>query len=101
MFENGFTQLCNFNLGGWTINVFLDNGKVIGDFTFYFKDKLRLKVNFDKMETYENKIIFTYYTENGSIEKIENKNKYQMIEDYKSNYRGGLLDLIMSLEYFC
>ena len=100
LFKNGFSQLCKFKIEHLTIEVFIDNGKVIGDFTFYFKDKLILKVNFEKMETYENKIIFTYYTENGTIKKIENKNKDQLIEDYKSCYRGGILDLIMSLEYF-
>ena len=98
MFEFGFSQFCNFNLGEWTTNVFLDNGKVIGDFTLYFKDILRLKVNFDKIVSDE--IQFTYFNQDGTVEKIENKNKDQMIEEYKPCRRGGILDLIMSLEYF-
>lgn len=98
LFEFGFSQFCNFNLGEWTTNVFLDNGKVIGDFILYFKDILRLKVNFDKIDSGE--IQFTYFNQDGSIEKIENKNKDQMIEEYNSCFRGGILDLIMSLEYF-
>ncbi len=98
LFENGFSQFCNFNLGEWTINVFLDNGKVIGDFTLYFKNILRLKVNFDKIDSGE--IQFKYFNQDGTVEKIENKNKYQMIEEYKMYYRDEILDLIMSLEYF-
>ena len=98
LFENGFSQFCNFNLGEWTTNVFIDNGKVIGDFTLYFKDKLRLKVNFDKIDSGE--IQFTYFNKDGTEEKIENNNKEVMIEEYKTHYRGGIYDLIMSLEYF-
>ena len=98
MFENGFSQFCNFNLGEWTSNVFLDNGKVIGDFTLYFKDILRLKVNFDKIDSGE--IQFTYFNQDGTIEKIENRNKDQMIEEYRMSLRERIIDLIMSLEYF-
>lgn len=93
LFENGFSQLCKFKSDIWTYEVFIDNGKVIGDFTLYFKDKLRLKVNFDKIDSGE--IQFTYFID-GKVEKIENNNKEEMIEQYKTQYRGGIYDLIMS-----
>lgn len=64
----------------------------------YSEDQLILKVNFDKIDSGE--IQFTHFV--GEIlVKIENKNKEQMIENYKSNYGdGGIMDFIMSLEYF-
>lgn len=97
LFENGFAQLCKFRVDFWTIEVFIDNGKVINDLTLYFKDKLKLKVNFDNIDSGE--IQFTYFVD-GTVEKIENKNKEVMIEEYKMHHRGGIYDLIMSLEYF-